>query len=99
MKKLILTILLFVLPISLIDAYPNEPSGYASMYWGESLNKVKARYNTSFLRYNQARTGALYMVTIPNAYGELGMLGRVNVICFFDNDRLSHITIPIFRKP
>ena len=50
MKKLILTILLFVLPISLIDAYPNEPSGYASMYWGESLNKVKARYNTSFLR-------------------------------------------------
>lgn len=34
MKKLILTILLFVLPISLIDAYPNEPSGYASMYWG-----------------------------------------------------------------
>ena len=99
MKKLILTILLFVLPISLIDAYPNEPSGYASMYWGESHNKVKARYNTSFLRYNQARTGALYMVTIPNAYGELGMLGRVNVICFFDNDRLSHITIPIFRKP
>lgn len=59
MKKLILTILLFVLPISLIDAYPNEPSGYASMYLGESLNKVKARYNTSFLRYNQARTGGI----------------------------------------
>lgn len=41
MKKLILTILLFVRPISLIDAYPNEPSGYASMYWGKALIRLK----------------------------------------------------------
>lgn len=96
MGQIILFLCLLLTPISLNYAYQNEPSGYASLYWGESLGTVKQRYNTSFIRYD--KSGSIYMVNIPNAGGELGMFGRVYILCLFDNDRLSYILIPIPRQ-
>ena len=97
-KKLILLLCIVFAPFSWALAYQNEPNGYASLYWGENLSNVKKAYNTSFMRYNKNRTGATYMVFIPNARGELGMLGAVGLLCYFDeNNRLSYICIPIPR--
>lgn len=91
MKKLLLILLLILMPFSVAEAFPNEPAGFAKMYWGETLNDVKHNYSTSFLRY-YGKTGVLYMVTIPDAYGELGIKGRSWPICYFYHNKLSSIT-------
>ena len=92
LKKVIFILYLLFLPITIAKAYPNEPNGYASLYWGESVGQVQLNYNISYLRYTNR--GNAYLVTIPNANGELGMLGQVSIICYFDNtNSLRSITI------
>ena len=88
---------LLFLPITITEAYPNEPNGYASLYWGESVNQVQLNYHTSYLRYTNR--GVAYLVNIPNANGELGMLGQVSIICYFDStNSLRSITIFMPRE-
>lgn len=68
-----------------MEAYPNEPSGFASLYWGESLSSVKSRYTTDFLEY-KGKDGASYMVTIPEVRGELGIKGNQSVMVLIEKE-------------
>lgn len=96
LKRIVLILCLIFLPVTMAEAYPNEPNGYASLYWGEDISQVKQSYKTSYLQSTDK--GAAYLVTIPDARGELGMLGRVHVICYFDTaGSLNDITIFIPR--
>lgn len=96
LKKIVFILCLMFLPVTMAEAYPNEPNGYASLYWGEDISQVQQSYETSFLQYTDM--GAEYLVTIPDAKGELGMLGRVYIVCCFDStSSLRGITIYIPR--
>lgn len=96
LKKIVLILCLMFLPVTMAEAYPNEPNGYASLYWGEDISQVQQSYETSFLQYKDM--GAAYLVTIPDARGELGMLGRLYIVCWFDStSSLRGITIFIPR--
>ncbi len=97
MKKVLLALLLLLLPLSIVEAYPNEPSGFASLYWGESLSSVKSRYTTDFLEY-KGKDGASYMVTIPEVRGELGIKGKVFAMCLFHKNRLWEIKLIFPRE-
>lgn len=92
MKKILLVLMLLFLPFSVVEAFPNEPAGYANLYWGESLSNVKRHYATNFIKYN-GQAGATYMVSIPDAHGELGVKGHAWAICSFTDNRLWGITL------
>lgn len=96
MKKVVLALLLLFLPLSMVDAYQHEPSGFGGMYWGIPITQVKQRYRTTFFKYGSQGID-MYMVTIPDACGELGLRGMYSTVCSFQNNRLIMITIPIFR--
>lgn len=97
LKKIVLILCLMFLPVTMAEAYPNEPTGYALLYWGETINQVQQQYRTGFLQ--NTKRGSTYSVYIPNANGELGMRGSVLLSCHFDNDLgLNSITIPIPRE-
>ena len=84
------------MPVYMAEAYPNEPTGYALLYWGENINQVQQQYRVGFLEYTER--GSTYSVYIPNANGELGMRGSVLLSCHFDNYfGLNSISIPIPR--
>ena len=96
MKKVILALLLLFLPLSMADAYQHEPSGFGGLYWGMPVTQVKQRYRTTFFKYGSQGID-MYMVTIPDASGELGLRGMYSTVCSFQYNRLIMITIPIFR--
>lgn len=97
MKKIVLALLLVLLPLSISDAYQHEPGGFGRLYWGMPITQVKQSYRTNFFKYGNDGID-IYMVTIPDAHGELGLLGQYSTLCYFQNDRLVMITIPIFRS-
>lgn len=99
MKKIILMVLLIFMPMSFADAFPNEPNGYGQLYWGESLADVKKTYNTEFLGYAYNYMVSMYLVTIYDTNGELGLTGKVKAICEFTQGRLYSIVIFIGRNP
>ncbi len=92
MKKILLVLMLLFLPFFVVEAFPNEPAGYANLYWGESLSNVKRHYATNFIKYN-GQAGATYIVSIPDAHGELGVKGQAWAICSFTDNRLWGITL------
>lgn len=53
---------------------------------------MKRHYATNFIKYN-GQAGATYIVSIPDAHGELGVKGQTWAICFFTDNRLWGITL------
>ena len=66
-KKIAFALCLLFFPITMAGAYPNEPTGYALLYWCETINQVQQQYRTGFLQ--NTKRGSTYSVYIPNANG------------------------------
>lgn len=88
MKKIILMVLLIFMPISFVEAYPNEPNGYGQLYWGENLHSVEQTYRTDYVGSVFGNQMLVYLVTIPDSNGESGITGTVKAFCGFMQDHL-----------
>jgi hypothetical protein len=102
MKKyfLIVCLILFsvLLPESASAEFRNDPNGFGSMYWGESLSQVQPDMHARFYKYG-VNGDPIYLVLINNANGELYLNGRMVAVTAFHNNRLIAIMIPLLRKP
>lgn len=98
MKKIILTLLLLTLPLSVVEAYQHESSGFGRLYWGMSVTELKRDYRANFYKYRESNVEQ-YKFIIPNANGELGLKGKYPIICTFKNNQLLMIEIVLPTTP
>lgn len=98
MKKIILALLLLILPLSAVEAYQHEPSGFGRLYWGMSVTELKKDYRANFYGYKESNVEQ-YKFIIDNANGELGLTGKYPIICTFKNNQLLMIEIVLPTTP
>ena len=97
MKKFLLIFLLLLVPLSTACAYPGETEGFGLLRWGMSVSEVKHLYHDAIpvKEVNPDCADTVWVVTIPDAHGEMGIDSEVSAACYFSDDRLTIIQLPI----
>lgn len=97
MKKFLLILLLLLLPFSVARAYPGETKGFGLLRWGMSVSDVKHLYHDAVpvKKINSDFADTVWVVTIPDAHGEMGIDSEVFAACYFSDNRLITIQLPI----
>lgn len=97
MKKFLLTFLLLLVPLSTACAYPGETEGFGLLRWGMSVSDVKHLYHDAVpvKEINPDFADTVLVVTIPDPYGEMGIDSEVSAACYFSDNRLTIIQLPI----
>ncbi len=97
LTKVVLLLALFaasgVMVANAAGTFKNEPNGFADLYWGESLDSVKA---THYVKYQSSANNVdIYAVVVDDAKGDLYLKGRVLTFVSFKNNRIHNIKIPL----
>ena len=97
MKKFFLIFLLLLVPLSTACAYPGETEGFGLLRWGMSVSEVKHLYHNAFpvKEINPDFADTVWVVTIPDTHGEMGIDSEVSAACYFSDNRLTIIQLPI----
>lgn len=97
MKKFLFIFLLLLVPLSTACAYPGETEGFGLLRWGMSVSEVKHLYHDAVpvQEINPDCADTVWVVTIPDAHGEMGIDSEVSAACYFSDDRLTIIQLPI----
>lgn len=97
MKKFLLIFLLLLVPFSTACAYPGETEGFGLLRWGMSVSDVKHLYHNAVpvKEINLDFADTVWVVTIPDAHGEMGIDSEVSAACYFSDNRLTIIQLPI----
>lgn len=97
MKKFLLIFLLLLVPLSTACAYPGETEGFGLLRWGMSVSEVKHLCHDAIpvKEVNPDCADTVWVVTIPDAHGEMGIDSEVSAACYFSDDRLTIIQLPI----
>lgn len=97
MKKFLLIFLLLLVPFSFACAYPGEKEGFGLLRWGMSVSDVKHLYHDAVpvKKINSDFADTVWVVTIPDAHGEMGIDSEVFAACYFSDNRLITIQLPI----
>lgn len=94
MKKFILILLLLFCPFTLVNAFQNEPDGFCLLKWGMTPQDVEKIYPIEYAEHTFDNHDC-YNVSIPDAYGQMGVYGGITVICDFIDNQLVQITIEL----
>ena len=97
MKKFLLTFLLLLVPLSTACAYPGETEGFGLLRWGMSVSDVKHLYHDAVpvKEINPDFADTVWVVTIPDPHGEMGIDSEVSAACYFSDNQLTIIQLPI----
>lgn len=97
MKKFLFIFLLLLVPLSTACAYPGETEGFGLLRWGMSVSEVKHLYHDAVpvKEINPDCADTVWVVTIPDVHGEMGIDSEVSAACYFSDDRLTIIQLPI----
>lgn len=97
MKKFLFIFLLLLVPLSTACAYPGETEGFGLLRWGMSVSEVKHLYHDAVpvKEINPDFADTVWVVTIPDAHGEMGIDSEVSAACYFSDNRLITIQLPI----
>lgn len=73
-----------------------DPTGFADLHWGETLEAVQQTHKAKFARYMNGT--ASYHIYIPDAHGSVYFSGPVTLCGIFNENKLFGIVIPFSRE-
>ena len=94
LKKFILILLLLLCPFTFVNAFQNEPDGFCLLKWGMTPQDIEKIYPIEYTEHTFDNHDC-YNVSIPDAYGQMGVYGGTEVVCDFVDNRLVQITIDL----
>lgn len=94
MKKFVLILLLLLCPFTFVNAFQNEPDGFCLLKWGMTPQDVEKLYPIEYMEHTFDNHDC-YSVSIPDAYGQMGVYGGIEVGCDFIDNRLVQMTIEL----